>query len=144
MFTREMYETLQQWAGPDHLNTSYDELRLEYEKRREEYEATRRPFNNEFNLQEVIHFSNEQGKTGGKYDHDTVKPETLTRALILTCSRKGDTVLLPFAGSGTECAMAAKERRNFVGYDIERKFVDMANDRCRVQLGQMDIFDGGA
>ena len=107
----------------------YKVLRLEYEGLRLEYEDKRRPFNNKFNLQEVLNFSNEAVKTGSKYDHETVKPETLTRALILTCSRENDLVFIPFAGSGTECGMSIKEKRNFIGYDIEQKYVDMANKR---------------
>lgn len=101
----------------------------EYEDLQKEYEDLRRPFKNIFNLQEVLNFSNEQGTTGAKYDHDTVKPETLTRALILTCSRENDLVVVPFAGSGTECAMSLKEKRNFVGYEINKKHVDMSNKR---------------
>ena len=104
--------------------------RKEYEELRKEYEELRRPFDNQFNLQEVLNFKNEAAKTGSKYDHATVKPETLTRALILTCSRPGDVVCVPFAGSGTECAMSKKEGRPFYGYDIEKKYVDMANQRC--------------
>jgi len=73
------------------------------------------------------------------YDHATVKPEKLTRALILTCSRRNDLVFVPFAGSGTECAMAAKEGRKFIGYDIERKYVGMANKRCVPHLTQLQI-----
>ena len=38
------------------------------------------------------------------------KPEALTRALMLTCSRPNDLVLVPFAGSGTECAMLLKKK----------------------------------
>jgi len=64
------------------------------------------------------------------YDHETKKPETLTRALILTCSKPNDLVFVPFAGSGTECAMAKKEKRQFIGYDIDKKNVDMSNNRC--------------
>lgn len=112
----------------------------EYEELRKEYEELRRPFNNQFNLQEVLKFSNEQSKTGAKYKHDTVKPETLTRALILTCSRKDDLVFVPFAGSGTECAMAAKEGRRFIGYDIEEKYVRMAQERCKRILAQPGLF----
>ena len=95
--------------------------RTEYDALRTEYEYLRRPFNNMFKLQEVLNFSNEAQKTGAKYDHDTVKPETLTRALILTCSRENDLVIVPFAGSGTECAMAVKEKRKFIGYEITEK-----------------------
>jgi site-specific DNA-methyltransferase (adenine-specific) len=121
MITKEMYEKLQDWCKP-FLTTPYEILRAEYE-------ILRRPFNNQFKLQEIVRFSNEASKTGAKYDHDTVKPEKLTRALILTCSRENDLVLVPFAGSGTECAMSIKEGRNFIGFDIEQKYVEIANKR---------------
>lgn len=114
--------------------------RTEYEHLRTEYEHLRRPFDNLFNLQEVLNFSNEQAKTGAKYDHDTVKPETLTRALIKTCSRKNDLVVVPFAGSGTECAMSVKEQRNFIGFDIEKKYCEISNKRIKKHQHQLTIF----
>jgi DNA modification methylase len=132
MLTKEMYEKLQKWC--------YPYLRKEYEVLRKEYEVLRRPFNNLFNLQEVFNFSNEQNTTGQKYDHDTVKPEKLTRVLILTCSRQNDLVLVPFAGSGTECAMSIKEGRNCIGYDIEKKYVDMANERVNLIKSNPTLF----
>ena len=102
-----------------------------YEALRTEYESLRRPFENSFKLQEIITYGNEATKTGAKYDHDTCKPEKLTRALILTCSRKNDLVVVPFAGSGTEVAMSIKEGRKAIGYDIEKKYVDMSNARIK-------------
>ncbi len=135
--TKEKY-TLLQKSG--FFNKSYEELREGYEELRKEYEELRRPFVNYFKLQEILRFSNEAVKTGAKYDHDTVKPESLTRALILTCSRPNDLVLVPFSGSGTECAMAAKENRNFIGFDIEKKYVDMSNNRCREYLQTQSLF----
>ena len=114
--------------------------RTEYEHLRTEYEHLRRPFKNIFNLQEVLNFSNEAQKTGIKYDHDTCKPETLTRALILTCSRENNLVVVPFAGSGTECAMSAKEKRDFIGFDIEEKYVKMSNDRASKILKEPTLF----
>ncbi len=114
--------------------------RKEYEELRKEYEELRRPFNNVFNLQEILNFKNEATKTGKNYEHDTVKPEQLTRALILTTSRKNDLVLVPFAGSGTECAMAAKEGRRFIGFDIEPKYVTMAKERVKIVISQPQLF----
>lgn len=111
-----------------------------HEELRKEYEELRRPFNNVFKLQEVLNFSNEQVETGSKYDHDTVKPEKLTRALILTCSRKNDLVVVPFAGSGTECAMSAKEKRRFVGFEITEKHAKMANERAKKILKAPTLF----
>ena len=125
---------------PNSNKKKYKILRNEYEELRKEYEELRRPFSNHFKLQEILRFSNEATKTGAKYDHDTVKPETLTRALILTCSRPDDLVLVPFAGSGTEVAMAIKEGRKAIGYDIEKKYVDMANRRVDIINAQPSLF----
>ena len=118
----------------------YEDLRREYEDLRREYEDLRRPFNpiEEYKM-DVIRVSQE-GHITGKYDHDTVKPETLTRALILTCSRPNDLVVVPFSGSGTECAMAAKENRNFIGFDVEKKYVEMGNKRCVEHLRTQSLF----
>ena len=113
----------------------YEDLRREYEDLRREYEDLRRYFDNFMGLYDVMSFDQEAHITGN-YDHDTCKPETLSRALIMTCSRTNDLVLIPFAGSGTECAMAAKEGRRFIGYDIEKKYVDMANKRVQTILRQ--------
>ena len=122
-----------------HLNGEY--LRREYEELRREYEELRRPFNNVFSLQEVLNFSNESQRTGRNYDHDTVKPEKLTRALILTCSRPGDIVFVPFSGSGTECAMAIREGRRYIGFDVCQKYVDMGNARCKNEAVQPSLFE---
>ena len=122
------------------VRTEYDELRTEYDELRTEYEHLRRPFNNSFNLQEILNFSNEAVKVGNKYEHDTVKPETLTRALILTCSRENDLVVVPFAGSGTECAMSAKEKRPFIGYEITEKHAIMSQKRADAILKEPTLF----
>jgi len=131
--TLEHYNKLQ---STGFFDKKYEELRLEYEELRLEYEELRRPFNNYLSLTDVFRFSRENNK----FKHDTKKPEKLTRALINTCSRKGDLVLVPFAGSGTECAMAAKEGREFIGFDIEPKYVEMANARCSEHLKQTSLF----
>ena len=133
-FDEKNYLIIQNWCKKNGYNAfqkPYEALRTEYEALRTEYEALRRPFENIFKLQEIITYGNEATKTGAKYDHDTVKPEKLTRALILTCSRKNDIVVVPFAGSGTEMAMSVKEGRKAIGYDITKKYVDMSNARIK-------------
>jgi len=124
------YETLRQ---------EYETLRQEYETLRQEYETLRRPFNNFKRLFDIMRFDQEAHITG-KYDHDTVKPETLTRALILTCSRPNDLVIVPFAGSGTECAMSAKEKRLFIGYEITKKHAIMSQERANNILNSPTLF----
>lgn len=126
MFTKEMYERLRAW-----LNDG-----KEYEYLRKEYEELSRPFDNFYKSTEILKCRFKPSE----YDHDTVKPEKLARLLILTSSRKNDLVLVPFAGSGTECAMAAKEGRRFIGFDINEKYVEMANRRVETQLAQTKLF----
>ena len=112
------------------LRREYEDLRREYEDLRREYEDLRRPFDNFNNFGDVIHLPNYEG---GKYKHPTIKPEALTRALILTCSRPNDLVLVPFAGSGTECSMAKKENREFIGFEIDEKYHAVAMERLNDQ-----------
>ena len=139
VITKEQYTKIRDFLNNEYLRKEYEYLRKEYEDLRKEYEDKRRYFYNPNKLEEVLEFSQESHITR-KYNHDTKKPETLTRALIQTCSRKGDLVLVPFAGSGTECAMAAKEGREFLGFDIEPKYVEMANARCSEHLKQTSLF----
>jgi DNA modification methylase len=147
VITEEQYLKVREYLNNKYLlkpyeeiKLEYEEIKLEYEEIKLEYEEMRRPYNNLFNLREILNFSNEQNTTGAKYDHDTVKPETLTRALILTCSRENDLVLVPFAGSGTECAMSIKENRNFIGYEITEKHVNIANKRVKKIIDNPTIF----
>jgi len=136
-----------------HLITELDYLKLQeycvlnkkiaflkpHEQLKFEYEQTRRPFSNVNEYTDVLKFKSETHITG-KYDHETCKPETLTRALILTCSRPNDLVFIPFAGSGTEVAMSVKEGRRAIGYDIESKYVEMSNRRVQAILMKPELF----
>ena len=108
----------------------YEDLRREYEDLRREYEDLRRPFDNFNNFGDVIHLPNYDG---GKHNHPTIKPEALTRVLILTCSKEKDLVLVPFAGSGTECVVSKKENREFIGFEIDKKYHDVAMERLNHQ-----------
>lgn len=118
---------------------SYTDLVLMYEGKRQEVEIKRRYFNNYLKLYDIMKFDQEAHITKN-YEHDTCKPETLTRALIMTCSRPNDLVIVPFAGSGTEVAMAIKEGRNAIGFDIEEKYVEMGNKRIDIIKAQPSLF----
>ena len=106
----------------------YEELRREYEELRREYEELRRPFNNYLKLTDVLKYSQET-HISKNYNHPTIKPEKLTSHLITICSKPGDKVLIPFAGSGTECAVSLREGRKFIGFEIDKNYVEMANKR---------------
>ena len=43
---------------------------------------------------------------------------------------KNDTLLVvPFAGSGSECVAAKKENINFIGFEINEDYVKLCNER---------------
>ena len=61
--------------------------------------------------------------------HPAPFPAELSDRLVRMFSFAGDTVLDPFAGTGTTLVSAAKWGRNSIGIDIEPAYVDMARQR---------------
>ena len=98
----------------------YEVLRQEYEVLCQEYEVLRRPFNQSVLNTDVLKYSQES-HVSKKYNHPTQKPLGLTRLLIETTSRKDATVLIPFAGSGTECQACIELGRKFIGIEKDAK-----------------------
>jgi len=68
--------------------------------------------------------------------HPTVKPQDLMEWLVRLVTRERQTVLDPFAGSGTTCAAAKDVGREFVGIERQPKWADVA--RVRVGLTPED------
>ena len=66
-----------------------------------------------------------------KNAHPTVKPIKLMSYLIMLASREGDVVLDPFVGSGTTCIAAKQLKRDYIGIDLNREYVDIAEARLR-------------
>jgi len=63
--------------------------------------------------------------------HPTEKPEDLLERIILIGSKKGDTVLDPFLGSGTTGVIAKRLGRNFIGIEINSKYLEIARRRIK-------------
>ncbi len=61
--------------------------------------------------------------------HPTEKPETLLERIILIASKEGNTVLDPFMGSGTTGVVAKRLNRNFIGFEIDQKYFEIAKKR---------------
>ena len=62
--------------------------------------------------------------------HEAMFPEELVYRCIKMYSFPGDVVLDPFMGSGTVAAVAKILERSFVGYDLDPKYAEMAQDRA--------------
>ena len=61
--------------------------------------------------------------------HPAPFPEELPNRLIKLFSFTNDIVLDPFMGSGTTAIAAIKNNRNFVGYEINKEYINLANNR---------------
>jgi len=70
-----------------------------------------------------------RNETEGKIEHITVKPVRLISHLIRLFTRPGQTVLDPFMGSGSHGVAAMESHRKFVGFEIEKKYYDIASER---------------
>lgn len=60
-----------------------------------------------------------------KIKHTAVYPKELVRRVILLCSNEGDTVLDPFAGSGTTLVVANSLGRKWIGYEINADYKEI-------------------
>lgn len=56
-------------------------------------------------------------------------PPALVEPCILAGSRPGDTILDPFAGSGTVGMVAMQQGRKFVGIELNPDYIDLAHRR---------------
>ena len=71
--------------------------------------------------------------------HPTVKPVALVADAIRDCSRRGDLVLDPFAGSGTILIAAERTGRKARALEIDPHYVDVAVCRWQSYTGKTAI-----
>ncbi|WP_462137565.1 DNA-methyltransferase [Candidatus Mycalebacterium sp.] len=69
----------------------------------------------------VLHMATECGNKG----HSATFPQDLPKWFINLFTKEGDTVLDPFAGSGTTLEVARQMNRNSIGIEIKRDFYEM-------------------
>ena len=112
--------------------------RKEYEELRKEYEELRRPFNNYMKLTDVLKFSQEAHITG-KIAHPTQKPPKLCSALIRTCSKKGQNLLVPFGGSGVEIIEGYHWGLNVTASELCPEYYALAQERIKRETAQLSF-----
>lgn len=66
--------------------------------------------------------------------HPTQKPIKILTRLIKLSSCPGDVVLTPFAGAGSECVAAKMTGRQYIGFEIEKCYCDIAQKRLQHEI----------
>lgn len=77
-----------------------------------------------------------------KFEHPTIKPIELVKRHLLHTTQPNDIVFDCFAGSGTTLVAAKDLGRHYIGFEIDKKWYDIAKNRLnKVDAnGQMNMF----
>lgn len=77
-------------------------------------------------------------------NHPTEKPVALLAKLVALFSDSGETVLDPFAGSGSTLVAAARAGRRAIGVELDERYCEVAAKRIDAELAQGRLALGGA
>lgn len=73
--------------------------------------------------------------------HPTQKPIRVCKRIILATSKPGDTILVPFCGAGSECVAAKVMNRNFISFEIDPKYIEIASKRLENVEKDLTLFN---
>ena len=82
-----------------------------------------------------VGFTSGDDKTG----HPAVFPIHLAQDHILSWSNEGDTVLDPFMGSGTTAIACINTKRNYIGFELDKQYCEIANERIRKAVDEKEV-----
>lgn len=118
----------------DAVRISYDdETKRQYlkDKRYKNLDARRTHLEKGKYATNILRVPSLKGSSKEKVGHPSQKPIKLIEMLVLSASREGDKVLDPFLGSGTTAVVCQNLNRQFVGIEIEKGYVEMAENRLK-------------
>ena len=72
--------------------------------------------------------------------HPTQKPVALIQYLIKTYSNENDLILDNCIGSGSTAIAAIKEKRHYIGMELNKEYFDIAEDRIKKELSNPSLF----
>lgn len=75
-----------------------------------------------------------------RVDHPTQKPIALCEILIKAAKNGNDTLLVvPFAGSGSECVAAKIQNVNFIGFELNAEYIVLCENRLNELVIENEI-----
>ena len=101
-------------------------------KKTGENSGTRYPYN-------ILQFKGDDKKNG--FLHPTQKPVELFEYLIKTYTNEGETVLDNCIGSGTTAIACINTNRNYIGFEIEKRYYEIAKNRINKHILDNNLQD---
>jgi len=83
-------------------------------------------------------FSSGAKKSNGEKVHPTQKPVEVIEKLIIDSTKEGDLVLDCFMGSGTTAIACINTGRNYIGFELQEKYCDVATERIKNNKKQLN------
>lgn len=77
---------------------------------------------------------------GPESEHPCPKPLKLMRWLVHNFSNEGDLIMDPFMGSGTTAIACIKEKRDYVGSEMNPDYIKITDKRIEYELAQTSLF----
>ena len=74
------------------------------------------------------------------YGHPTIKPLQLVQRLVYNSSEEGAIICDPFIGSGTTAVTCIKEKRHFIGFELNKEYYEKACKRIAAEKAQLTLF----
>lgn len=72
--------------------------------------------------------------------HGATMPVEMARYFIEYFSKEGDLVYDPFMGTGTTAISCVMQKRNYIGSEITKEYIDLSNKRLEPYLTQKTLF----
>ena len=122
--TADAYERMRDilnGSGGDYLRREYEDLRREYEDLRRPFTITDRALSTDVWTYPTV------APYPGK--HPCEKPLVMVEHMIRVSTRPGDTILDPFAGSGTTLRAAANLGRKAIGVELDERYCEVIAKR---------------
>ena len=103
-----------------------------------------------YDLRKTWYLDSINVKDKNSFGHPTIKPLELVKKLVLNHSYENEIILDCFLGSGTTAVAAKELGRKYIGFELNKKYFDVAQDRLngisRIERRQIDsgiqsIFD---
>lgn len=98
--------------------------------------------NDGYELKSKYYITSTNKNDKDNFKHPTIKPIEVIKKQILHTTQENDIVLDCFCGSGTTCVACKNLNRRYIGFEINKKYYDIAIKRLNNETanGQLSLF----